>query len=165
MKDKEFLLIEYTSDTGAAIRKSMNSPGQSRNTGKRPFRRQEILPSPRGDVASADIYDGPFALSYDTETQKIKIAAGYLSRNGEWVDVVAKELTPSTGIICVNSILGNGEWTAPDIKFTTPDRNNYPIGKCKLEGESVTLCSFRVPVAIILVSAECPLSAEADEEE
>lgn len=105
---------------------------------------------------SQDIYNGPFALSYDTESKKLKISAGYLNRNGEWLDVAAKELSPSTGTVCVCTTLGsNGSWTTPEIKISTPGQYAYPIGSCKVSGESVTVCSFRVPVAIFMVSDLC----------
>ena len=103
-----------------------------------------------------DIYDGPFALSYDTETKKIKIAAGYLNRNGEWLDVAAKEISPSTGTVCVCTTLGNdGSWTTPEVQISTPGQYAYPIGSAKVSGESVTVCSFRVPVAVFIVADVC----------
>ena len=116
-------------------------------------------------ASTREVYDGPFAISYDSETKKLKVAAGYLSRNGEWVNVEAKDLTPASGFICVNTTLGNGEWSKPVLKFAVPGQFNYPVGKCKVLGESVEICCFRVPVAIILVSAVCPISTTADLEE
>lgn len=103
-----------------------------------------------------DIYDGPFALSYDTETKKIKIAAGYLNRNGEWKDVAAKEISPSTGTVCVCTMLGgDGSWTTPEVQILTPGQYAYPIGSVKVSDESVTVCSFRVPVAVFIVADVC----------
>lgn len=103
-----------------------------------------------------DIYDGPFALTYDTEAKKLKIKAGYLNRNGEWKSVAEKDIAASTGTVCVcTSLGGDGKWTEPEIKVSTPGQYAFPIGSCKVEGESVTFCSFRVPVAIFLVSDIC----------
>ena len=103
-----------------------------------------------------DIYDGPFALSYDTEKKQLKVNAGYANMNGEWKNVAEKTLTASTGTVCVCSTLGDdGKWTAPEIKVSTPGQYAYPIGSCKVSGESVTVCSFRVPVAIFLVADVC----------
>lgn len=103
-----------------------------------------------------DIYDGPFAISYDTEKKQLKVNAGYLNRNGEWKDVAKKELAASTGTVCVCTTLGSdGKWTDAEIKISTPGQYAFPIGSCKVEGESVTFCSFRVPVAIFLVSDVC----------
>lgn len=103
-----------------------------------------------------DVYDGPFAVSYDTEKKQLKVNAGYANMNGEWKDVTEKTLTASTGTVCVCSTLGDdGKWTAPEIKVSTPGQYAYPIGSCKVSGESVTVCSFRVPVAIFLVADVC----------
>lgn len=107
-------------------------------------------------ASAQDLYDGPFAMSYDAETKKLKIKAGYLNRNGEWKDIAAKEIAPSTGMVCVCNTLGSdGKWTEAEIKVSTPGQYAYPIGSCKVSGESVTCCSFRVPVAIFLVSDVC----------
>ena len=103
-----------------------------------------------------DIYDGPFALSYDTEQKQLKVNAGYANMNGEWISVTEKTLSVSTGTVCVCSTLGDdGKWTAPEIKVATPGQYAYPIGSCKVSGESVTVCSYRVPVAVFLVSDVC----------
>ena len=109
-------------------------------------------------------YDGPFALAYDTEKKLLKVKAGYLSRNGEFVAVPAAELTPATGLVCVASDLGNGAWSEPVVGIGSPSATRYPIGQCKVAGESVTVTSFHVPVAILIVTALCPLSAKADDE-
>jgi len=105
---------------------------------------------------SQDVYDGPFALSYDTETQQVKVKAGYMSRNGDFVSVAEKSLSPQTGTICACSDLDSeGNWSTPEIKFATPDKNNFPVGSCEVKGESVTVCSFRVPVAILVIADVC----------
>jgi len=107
-------------------------------------------------ASAQDTYDGPFALSYDTETKKLKVASGYMSRNGEFVSVAARELIASTGIVCACSTLDSvGSWSTPELKIATPNKNNFPVGSCKVSGEAVTLCSFRVPVAILIVTDVC----------
>ena len=63
-----------------------------------------------------DVYDGPFAISYDTEKKQLKVNAGYLNRNGEWKDVARKELAASTGTVCVCTTLGSdGKWTDAEV--------------------------------------------------
>jgi hypothetical protein len=107
-------------------------------------------------ASSQDSYDGPFALSYDTESKMLKIKAGYLSRNGEFKAVGASELSPQTGMVCVASNLDSeGNWSEPEVKFSEPGQFSYPVGSCKTSGESVTVCSFRVPVAILLAAGDC----------
>lgn len=113
-------------------------------------------------AGTPELYDGPFALTYDPERKVLKVKAGYLSRNGEFVTVPAAELTPATGLVCVESELGNGTWGEPVVSIAIPSAACYPIGQCKVSGESVTVTSFRVPVAILVVTALCPLSAKAD---
>ncbi len=107
-------------------------------------------------ASTQDLYDGPFALSYDAESKKLKVAAGYLNRNGEWKDVPAAELSPSTGTVCVCTTLDSeGSWSEPEVKISTPGQYAFPVGSCKTSGESVTFCSFRVPVAIFMVADLC----------
>ena len=78
------------------------------------------------------------------------------ARNGEWKDVAATELSPSSGTICVCTSLGDdGKWTEAEVKISTPGQYAFPIGSCKVDGESVTFCAFRVPVAIFIVSDVC----------
>lgn len=111
-------------------------------------------------AATTDVYTGPFAMSYDAQSKKIKVAAGYLSRNGEFVEVPATEIAPANGVICVCSTIREGEWSKPEIKIATPAKENYPIGSCEVKNESVNICCYRVSVAMIIISAECPLSVD-----
>ena len=112
-------------------------------------------------------YDGPFAITYDADRRILQVRAGYLSRNGEFIGVPAAEIEPETGLVCVCSALEDAEWTPPEIKVASPDKFSYPIGSCKAEGTgenmSVSVCSFRIPVAIIIDTAVCPLSTEYGE--
>lgn len=107
-------------------------------------------------AATQENYTGPFALSYDAETKKLKVAGGYLNRNGEFAEVPETELDPATGEVCVCTDLDDdGYWSEPEIRITQPTRFAYPVGSCKVDGESVTLCNFRVPVAVFIVTGEC----------
>lgn len=107
-------------------------------------------------ATSQDTYDGPFALSYDTEKKKLKVKNGYLSRNGEFKEVSGVDLSPQSGMVCACSTLSSeGDWSEPEIKFASPGQFNYPVGSCKVSGESVTVCSYRVPVAIIIAAGVC----------
>lgn len=106
-------------------------------------------------------YDGPFALSYNGETDKIDVKAGFLNRNGEWKTVPDKSVSPETGYICVVTELDdNGDWSDPEIEILDePDEQSYPIGYCEVTGsgddKGVTFSSFRVPVAFFLISDVC----------
>jgi hypothetical protein len=35
---------------------------------------------------------------------------------------------------------------------------SYPVGSCRIDGESVTVTSFRVPVAILIVTDACDVT-------
>ena len=112
-----------------------------------------------GTIAQ-DIYNGPFAISYNPDTKLLKIETGYLNRNGEWLVVEPTEIAPITGSICVCTNLDEeGNWTKPEIKIAEPSQFAFPIGDCKLEGETVSFSSYRVPVAIFLVSDICSTTA------
>ena len=104
-------------------------------------------------------YDGPFALSYDSEKRKLKVKAGYLTRNGEFLAVPEAELEPQTGTVCVKTELADGEWSEPEILFETPSQFCYPVGHARTQGGgeemSVSVCSYRVPVAVFLAAKIC----------
>ena len=103
-------------------------------------------------------WNGPFALRYDPETDTLRISDGYLRRNGDFIGVPEKEITPENGTLCVTSCLKDGEWTEPEIVFAVPDASHYPIGKCTLKDDgAVVLDSFHVAVAVILDTGPCPL--------
>lgn len=104
-------------------------------------------------------YGGPFALSYDSENKKLKIKAGYLTRNGEFIAVPDAELEPQTGTVCVKTVLDGGEWSEPEILFESPSQFCYPVGHVVKTGDGenigVSVCSYRVPVAVILAAKTC----------
>lgn len=110
-------------------------------------------------AGTPESYDGPFAITYDAENKVLKIKAGHMSRNGEFTTVAEAELAPQTGIVCVKSELADGEWSEPVILFEEPSQFCYPIGHVKTQGDgedmSVSTCSYRVPVAIILAARIC----------
>ena len=110
-------------------------------------------------AGTPELYDGPFALIYDAETNLLKIKTGYLSRNGEFLQVPETEIVPQTGFVCVESILDeSGTWSEPAVKFGFPGQMSYPVGSCRIDGESVTVTSFRVPVAILIVTDACDVT-------
>ena len=104
-------------------------------------------------------YDGPFAITYDAAGGKLKVKAGYLTRNGEFLPVPDAELEPQNGTVCVKTVLEGGVWSDPEILFDYPSQFCYPVGHAKTQGSgdemSVSVCSYRVPVAVILASKIC----------
>ena len=106
--------------------------------------------------SKAEIYDGPFALSYDEEEETINIKSGFLSRNGEWRTVSSGSIDIiSDGYVCVRTKLENQEWTEPEFVIAEPDSENYPIGYCSLSEGDVKVTSYRVPVAVFIIAGNC----------
>ena len=112
-------------------------------------------------ASTQDVYNGPFALSYDPEKELITVAPGYINRNGDWKETKEYMLKPENGFLCIHTKLDeNGVWTEPEIQITTPGLYTYPIGQCIVEEESVAVSSFRVPVAIFMVTEVCKDESE-----
>lgn len=116
-----------------------------------------------GSGSGGDVYDGPFAFRYDREQDKIVVNAGYALLNGQWCEVGESEVDPSTGYLCVYSELDeSGQWSTPVLEIGDPGQYRYPVGKVEVNGSnearSVKCKQFRVPVAIIMAVAECPIS-------
>ena len=107
-------------------------------------------------ASTQDMYQGPFAMRYDPDTEVITVAPGYINRNGEWLETGELILEPKNGYVCVYTQLDeSGAWTEPEIQITTPGIFAYPIGQCIVEEESISVSNFRVPVAIFMVSDVC----------
>ena len=116
-----------------------------------------------GSGSGGDTYDGPFAFKYDRENDKIVVKAGFVLLNGQWHTVAESEVEPSSGYLCVYSELDdNGQWSEPVLEIGEPGQFRYPVGKVEISGSgetrSVKCKQFRVPVAIIMDVAECPIS-------
>jgi len=110
-------------------------------------------------AGTPESYDGPFALKWDARERKVRVNAGYLTRNGEFLSVPEAVLEPEEGTVCVKSELNDGEWSDPEIVFDVVSQFRYPIGRVRKTGDgeemSVSVCSYRVPVAVILASRIC----------
>ena len=59
----------------------------------------------------------------------------------------------------MKTVLEGGEWSEPEILFESPSQFCYPVGYVKTQGGgeniSVSVCSYRVPVAVILAARIC----------
>ncbi len=121
-------------------------------------------------IGTSEMYDGPFALRYDSTSQKLHVNAGYASLNGEWHEVAAADIDPQSGHVCIYSEIGeDGLWSAPVPVIGQPGQFRYPVGKVAVAGSgdgiTVAVTQYRVPVAVILDAAECPISAAQYEAE
>ncbi len=111
-------------------------------------------------AGGAESYDGPFALSLNS-SGTIDCAAGFLNRNGEIVSVPAKQgLSPATGYVCVTTKINNNSWTTPEIKIVSQITNEcYPVGYCQMKDSVPVLTQYRVALAIIMITGNCPVNA------
>ena len=55
-----------------------------------------------GAIAAESAYDGPFAVSYDSETEKLKIKKGFRNVNGEFAEVPDGEAEAAEGTLCLH---------------------------------------------------------------
>jgi hypothetical protein len=126
-----------------------------------------------GESAEAEGYAGPYALSFDSTKQKLIVKAGFAWLNGSFVSVVAAELTPETGYVCVCATMNEyGVWSTPVLEFAVPSATAYPVGYCDAtevpppepeEGEEPadptyiinTLTPYMQPVAILFGTGDC----------
>lgn len=111
-------------------------------------------------AGGAEAYDGPFALSLD-ENGKLKCKGGYLNRNGEIVSVSdASGITPSPGYVCVYTNISGQSWTTPEIKIiSSVTTGYYPVGYCQMNNNVPALTQYRVAMAIIMITGNCPVNA------
>ncbi|MBO7329261.1 MAG: hypothetical protein J6W00_10885 [Lentisphaeria bacterium] len=136
--------------------------------GKTIFRNGELLTGIGGSGGSkidgaGEFYNGPFALLLDSENQ-ITVKAGFALRNGKMLDVPQTVIAAANGFICCRCQFDEkaNDWKAPDIVIAdAPAGGDYPIGKCTIEESGqILLESFRTPVAVIIVSKQCPLAVQ-----
>ena len=112
-----------------------------------------------GGTGTQDDYDGPFALRLDGSS--IRVNSGFISRNGDFRSVSGTTLECRSGTVCVSTQLGaNGSWSSPQIHFATPSQWDYPIGQCAQKNGHWHVTSYRVPLAVFIATAVCPLARE-----
>jgi hypothetical protein len=122
--------------------------------------RLSVAPTLSSSPAS-ESYDGPFALTVSGGS--LKVNGGYINRNGEFLYCSGASLELHAGMVCVNTILSSGgSWTTPTISYCSASQWAYPLGMVSYSdtGELVAT-SYRVPVAIFIATAVCPLAKKA----
>lgn len=120
-------------------------------------------------AGNSESYDGPFAVAWDAAAGKLRVASGFLSRNGEFLRTPPCSIPPAEGHVCVESRLLTSGWTEPEVKIAEPSVTAFPVAGCHVVRNGgvtgVSVVQYRVPVAVIIVADECPLSAAADGED
>lgn len=117
-----------------------------------------------GGGAGGGAYEGCFAVTFTGN--KLSVAPGYLTRNGDFVAVPqAAGITPANGVLCLCSSIDEktNAWSAPEYKITTPSAAAYPIAEIsevRTVGGSTSarIRQFPVTVAVIMLSKPCPLA-------
>ena len=96
---------------------------------------------------------------------RIFVGAGFAWLNGTVKPVAAADLAAGTGYLCVAADFDNDAgWGYPRIEFAAPDETHFPvafIGKGK-NGVPEVL-NFGVSLAILTVTAVCPIAAGSEE--
>ncbi len=139
-------------DTPDALLINMNPSGGLRLT---------IAPALLSSAAS-ESYDGPFALKVSGGA--LKVNRGYINRNGEFTSCSGASLGLRTGMVCVKTSLSSkGSWSTPTISYGSAGQWSYPIGEVSYDASAggYIATSYRVPVAVFIATAECPVAKKA----
>lgn len=105
-------------------------------------------------------YTGPFAMSYD-QKQNIKIASGYLNRNGQIIEVpelIINKDSIKKGYITIFSQLeqGSTQWSQPKVQIVDKiDQFHYPIGIIKEQEKSKWFQQYFTAMAILMSVGSC----------
>lgn len=156
-------LVEYTPKLQRAVDMVISPLGYTEHTGSRQ-RGRSTFTDRRGSYGW-DTYSGPFAFSFN-EKGELVISAGFLNRNGDVIEIKEQIITDlKNGYVCLESHLedkgGKNEWSKPTIVFLAqPKATAYPLGVCKIDDKSgdIDVQGFRVPMAFILATRQCPLA-------
>lgn len=104
-------------------------------------------------------HTGPFAVSI--KDNKLSVSAGFLNCNGSSYRTVPATdgIAPQSGYLCVCcSPNQKGGWTKPEVKFSSPGFEAYPIAEITVKNGAVSIRQYPVTVAVIMVSKPCPLA-------
>jgi len=103
-----------------------------------------------------DGYEGSFPVTL--EDSKLKVGAGYLSRNGR-IELIQgiSGIVPQTGILCVTSKISGDAWTKPEFGFAAVDSTSYPLAEITVKDDLIDIRQLPVSVAVILETKPCPL--------
>jgi hypothetical protein len=160
---KEKVLVEYSDALRQTVEGVLGRQVTVEHSGSRQ-RGRSTFTDRRGSYGG-DTYSGPFSFSFN-EKGELVISAGFLNRNGDVIEVTEQIITDlKNGYVCLESHLedkgGKNEWSKPTIVFLEkPKATAYPLGVCKIDDKSgdIDIQGFRVPMAFILATRQCPLA-------
>ena len=110
-----------------------------------------------GAIAAESAYDGPFAVSYDSETEKLKIKKGFRNVNGEFAEVPDGEAEAAEGTLCLHleKDAETGELCEPSFRIAVPSAQDFPIARIERDGEAWRIAQYYVAVAVFLFARKC----------
>lgn len=170
------VLVEYSD----GLRQAVNSvlAGQvTRVSDSQRRAGRSTLTDWRGGGSAGSEYTGPFSFTFNSESGKLIVGAGFLNRNGDFIEIPETQITPKEGYICCQSKLkdsGDGkrkEWETPAIVvLDKPSALAYPLGRCVKQednsnGETLPqepqwlFECYEVEMAFIIATRQCPLAS------
>ena len=116
-----------------------------------------ILRPGSGQGAGAGIYNGPFAVTYDSEAKKLKIKKGFRNVNGEFAEVPDGEAEAAEGTLCLHmeKDAETGEPCEPSFRIAVPSAQDFPIARIERDGEAWRITQYYVAVAFFLFARKC----------
>ena len=123
-----------------------------------------IRQSGGGDGTAPEPYDGPFAVSYDAESELLHVNGGWCNINGyKFIEVAETDsITPEAGKLClrVRFDAAAQKITDPEFVIAEPDLENFPLAEIEIieAGENekyVEIRQYYVTVAVFLLGREC----------
>lgn len=180
--NKEIAVLAYTPRIQRAI-DAILAPGGFIAAYNKKTRGRSTLTDRRGGGGGGSEYTGPFSFTFDSESGNLIIGAGFLNRNGDFIEIPETQITPKEGYICCQSKLkdsGDGkrkEWETPSIVvLDKPSALAYPLGRCMKQednensennsnGETLPqepqwiFECYEVEMAFIIATRQCPLAS------
>lgn len=180
-QNSEVQVLAYTPRVARAIEAILAPVGYASKISDRKRGRSSLTDNivAGGNVAA---YTGPFSFTFNSETGKLIVGAGFLNRNGDFLEVEQTEITPEEGYICCQCNLKASddgkrkEWETPAIVvLDKPSALAYPLGRCTKQedngssennsnGETLPqepqwlFECYEVEMAFIIATRQCPLA-------
>lgn len=113
-------------------------------------------------TAGVENYDRPFTIRME-EDGTLACTGGVCCLNGRYfIAGPGTGIAPASGYFCLTSTLNEGEWSEPEYVITEElVSGQCPLGNCQQNGEKWIIEQYNVGVAVILVTGQCPVIADA----
>lgn len=113
-------------------------------------------------TAGVENYDRPFTIRME-EGGTLACTGGVCCLNGRYfIAGPGTGIAPASGYFCLKSTLNEGEWSEPEYVITEElVPGQCPLGNCQQNGKKWIIEQYNVGVAVILVTGQCPVIANA----